>query len=380
MPVIGVVHHSLNSCGGGELLSLTLAKALKEKGYKVIYYTTQKTDWSYVQATLGVNFEPDHEKYVFKVKIPYFGIYQRLIASLFAKPRKECHLVINTHGDVMPFVDTDITYMHYPTFSLWYENPVNVKYLKSIFWKSYFIPYYNIQKALVKNIAGLILTNSKFSRETIRKYVGRNALVIYPPVYIEKYINISKTTERKNLVLTVGRFTPEKRYEDIIKIASYLPKVKFIIVGSVSNKLNRQYYEKIYRIIIKKKLKNIVLMPNLRFQDKLKLLSRAKVYLHAMVNEHFGISVVEAMASGLIPIVHKSGGPWKDILEEKQGLHGFAFKTLKEAAWYINTILNDDSLRKEILNVNSNYVWKFSKERFRERVLKVVEGTLKQLF
>jgi alpha-1,2-mannosyltransferase len=44
-----------------------------------------------------------------------------------------------------------------------------------------------------------------------------------------------------------------------------------------------------------------------------------------MIGEHFGISVVEAMVSGLVPVVHSSGGPWLDILEQGKG--GFGYNT-----------------------------------------------------
>ena len=282
---VGIIHHSLNSCGGGELLSLTLAKALKKLGHKIVYYTTQKTDWKYVESVLGISFKPDGEKYVFKLKIPYFGIYQRLISGFFNQAIKECDLTVNTHGDVLPFINAHITYMHYPTFSLWYENPVNVKYLRSTFWKSYFIPYYTIQKHMVRKLTGLILTNSKFSRKAIRKYVGRDSIVVYPPVNIEPYFKASKNVERENTVVTVGRFTPEKKYEDILEIASKTPKIKYVIIGSVSNKLNKKYFNKIRSMASKLKLKNVFLMPNLPFEGKLKILGKAKVYLHTMVNE-----------------------------------------------------------------------------------------------
>ena len=359
------------------MLSLTIAKTLKERGYEITYYTTQKTDWNYVKSVLGISFKPDNEKCVFKVKIPYFGIYQRLITGFLSNAIKECDLVINTHGDVMPFVNADITYMHYPTFSLWYESPVNVKYLKSLFWRSYFIPYYTIQKYLVKRTTCIILTNSKFSQKAIWKHVGKKSIVVYPPVNIKPYTKLVGKKNRENIVVTIGRFTPEKRYEDVLEIASKTPHIKYIIVGSVPNKLSMQYFSKIKTLLLKKKLRNVILLPNLRFIDKLRILSKAKVYLHTMINEHFGIAIVEGMAAGLVPVVHMSGGAWEDILDGKQGIHGYAFKNVKEAANYIENIVLDENLRKEIVSNNLNYVQKFSTEKFKERVVRIIEVFLK---
>ena len=377
MAKIGIVHHSLNSCGGGEILSLIMAKTLKEHGHEVVYYTTQKTDWDYVKSVLGISFRPDGEKYVFKVKVPYFGIYQRLVTGFLSKAMKECDLVINTHGDVMPFVNANITYIHYPTFSLWYENPVNVKYLKSFYWKSYFIPYYSIQKHLMKKIACLILTNSKFSQRIITKHIGKKSIVVYPPVNIEPYIKLLKNKERKNLVITIGRFTPEKRYEDIVRIASKTPNIKYVIIGSVPNKLSMRYFIKIRNMISKMNLKNVILMPNIPFEGKIKVLSKSKVYLHAMINEHFGISIVEGMAAGLVPVIHMSGGPWEDILGRKQGIHGYAFRSIDEAAEYVRDLVFDEELRGKIIKNNLDYVQKFSSKMFKEKIVKIVEVFLK---
>lgn len=38
-----------------------------------------------------------------------------------------------------------------------------------------------------------------------------------------------------------------------------------------------------------------------------------------MWNEHFGISIVEMLAAGLLVIAHNSGGPAMDIIEAKPG-------------------------------------------------------------
>ena len=48
-------------------------------------------------------------------------------------------------------------------------------------------------------------------------------------------------------------------------------------------------------------------------------LQTASVGLHTMWNEHFGISVVEMMAAGLLVIAHNSGGPAMDILQPYNG-------------------------------------------------------------
>jgi len=48
------------------------------------------------------------------------------------------------------------------------------------------------------------------------------------------------------------------------------------------------------------------------------LLSSALGGLHAMVDEHFGICVVEYMAAGVVPVAHDSAGPRMDIVREEE--------------------------------------------------------------
>lgn len=44
------------------------------------------------------------------------------------------------------------------------------------------------------------------------------------------------------------------------------------------------------------------------------------VGIHTMVAEHFGISVVEMLAAGLIVVAHDSAGPKLDIIRDSQFL------------------------------------------------------------
>lgn len=55
-------------------------------------------------------------------------------------------------------------------------------------------------------------------------------------------------------------------------------------------------------------------LKNLPRDEMIKRFGQAKVGLHTMEDEHFGISVVELMASGLLTIAHNSAGPKQDII------------------------------------------------------------------
>ena len=53
---------------------------------------------------------------------------------------------------------------------------------------------------------------------------------------------------------------------------------------------------------------------NLNREEIIEQFSRVKVAIHTMKHEHFGISVVALMSSGIITIAHNSAGPKEDII------------------------------------------------------------------
>ncbi|CAL9100347.1 unnamed protein product, partial [Musa textilis] len=55
------------------------------------------------------------------------------------------------------------------------------------------------------------------------------------------------------------------------------------------------------------------------YRDVVQLLGGPVAGLHSMIDEHFRISVVEHMASGVIPIAHNSAGPKMDIVLDEGG-------------------------------------------------------------
>jgi glycosyltransferase involved in cell wall biosynthesis len=185
-------------------------------------------------------------------------------------------------------------------------------------------------------------------------YWGRVAEVVYPPVDIENF----KPVRKEFLVVSVGRFTPVKNYELVIEVARRMPDVKFVIVGRKN--LFAPYFDKIAAL----KPDNVTLIADMSRGDVSVLLGKAKVYLHSMVGEHFGISVVEAMAAGCIPVVHDSGGP-KEVI----GGYGFLYSTVEECVRVIGEALRSDVDSGDVVE----RVKMFSSDNFKKNFVTVLE-------
>jgi alpha-1,2-mannosyltransferase len=63
----------------------------------------------------------------------------------------------------------------------------------------------------------------------------------------------------------------------------------------------------------------VTLAVNAPYATMLDLLARASAGLSTMVDEHFGIGVVELMAAGVVPVAHASAGPLLDIVVPVDG-------------------------------------------------------------
>lgn len=154
----------------------------------------------------------------------------------------------------------------------------------------------------------LVVCNSAFTRDALIECYGLQASlpVIYPPVELAKFRGqVSKPGQRVPAVISLGRFVPAKRQLAQIKIAQQLPGTPFHIVGFATN---QAYYEECRRYVADNGLDNVHLHPSVSFEDMLDLLTSCQFFLHAVINEPFGITTVQAIAAGCIPITHDSGG------------------------------------------------------------------------
>jgi len=378
---VAVLHRSLNPMGGAERVCLETIQVLKNGGHEVILGTIEPTDWNAVTRRLGKTTRPDAEVSLLPFRLDAFGIYLRLLAAFLAmRIRRRSHLLMITHpnSDVLP-VRADITYVHYPTSALLSESLTTLKYAQSPFWRAYFVPYDAIEHWLVKRrwfLEGIVLTNSTFSQKAIWKYLGKNAVVLYPAVDIERFVTVAGERSREPLVISCGRYSPEKRYELVLEVAAKVGgRGRFAIVGMSTGRVSNEYYEKLVDMKNQMGLDNVELYRGISFDELLELYARARVFLHAMRNEHFGIAVIEAIAAGLVPVVHRSGGPWEDILQGKQGLYGYSFLTADEASKIISGIL-DGGISEEMRRRNIEYASSFSSAAFEKKLLKIISSRI----
>lgn len=376
-----VLHHRLNKGGGTKRVCLAVIDALLGEGYNVTLYTWEKTNWEKVKKFFGKEIKVK-EKALRRRYLQLFGIYQRPFTGLFTyKLRKKADLVINTFGDMI-FAYSDLTYIHDPFAMLRYRNfkehseySVDFeksKYAKSLFWKLYFKPYELVHKRILNHFTrgSMILTNSKYSSWMIKKCLNRKAHVLYPPVDIEFFRVTSFNKKNKNIVLSVGRFDPKKRYELIPVIAKKCKDAKFIIAGSLDPK-NFFYFRKIKKLIAKYKVQNVKLIRDASLLSLKELFTMASIYLHLMVSEHFGIAVVESMSAGCIPVVHRSGGPWMDIAD--MGKYAFGYDTIDECANMISELISKSDEQLDSMRVTmQKRAQAFSADNFKKGLLKIV--------
>ena len=375
MMKVGVISGSVET-GGAQRVCLKIIEALKEANHEVALITLTKTDWSKVEKMLGKVTKPDQEIVLLKRNFSGFNVYKPLLAAMLVphiRRKFKIDLLINSQADTLP-IKSDVLYVHYPTFSEFESVGINLKYSKTIFWRVYITLFKVLHHFFVNYLkSGFLVTNSSYSQKALKKYVDRKCLVIYPPVEVTAFATATLGSERQNKVVSCGRYSPEKNYENVIEVAKCLKEVDFTVVGSFSGQKSLNYYQKLCSTLSEEKLENIDLLKALEFTDLLQLYGKSKIYLHSMKDEHFGIVVVEAMTAGLVPVVFQGGGPWEDILKAKQGYFGFSYKTVDEAANIIKMLLANENLRKEIVERNIGYTTEFSDDVFKKKFMKLFD-------
>ncbi len=361
-----LVHPRLSIRGGGERVAIHSIMAGTKAGHEVSLIT-EEFDEAGFEDFYGCSglFSKINRLYypAFKPTLSPRGLlYQRLIYNWFQIRRvastKTFDLVLSTQDIAyVPTVRAPVVqYCHFPEYFWHLESQSS-----SPFWKLYYQPATQFYRNRVRRVR-TFLSNSEYTRGFVRSKWQRDAATIYPPCPIETYDGFSKSAAREELVISVGRISPEKRFDLFLDLARMVHSVKFVIIGTVQ--LPR-YYEHLRD----RAPGNVsfVISPLRKVRD---ILGRAMAYVHCAENEHFGITIVEAMAAGCVPIVHDSGGP-REIVNEDVG---FRWRDLGTAANCISGLSHDDELRQRLSAAAAARAKRFSPEIFESKMSKLFEN------
>jgi len=159
-------------------------------------------------------------------------------------------------------------------------------------------------------------------------------------------------------VITVARFSKEKNLEEAVEIMDYFSTPYYIYGTSIG--ANQLYYNSIKEKITP----NIILCANKPRAEMIEKLAESKVYLHTSI-ETFGISVVEAVASGCIPIV-----PNNSANTETVPFGELRYNTKSEAIDKVRNALN--GYYDYIIPILQDHIQQFDVSKFNHEINKLV--------
>jgi glycosyltransferase involved in cell wall biosynthesis len=225
------------------------------------------------------------------------------------------------------------------------------------------------------------LSISEYTRKWTRAWWGIDTDILYPPVDTQ-----FEPTPKANLVLSVGRFSTcshSKRQVDTMNVfrdmkGTWLQDWCYYSVGGlVDHPADHAYFGEVTRIAAEC---GAQVIPNIRRGDLRSLFAKAKIFWHAagyggddamnpFEAEHFGISTVEAMAAGAVPIVYDKGGQ-SEIVEHERS--GYLWRSLDELREYTRRLAQDGKLREQMAAAARRRAERFSREAFLDSFARLV--------
>jgi len=146
-------------------------------------------------------------------------------------------------------------------------------------------------------IANSAFTAARFEEHYHSKIDG----ILYPPVDID-FKEGKKVPKR---IVSLGRFSPNKRQLEQIKMMAKLPGYELYLIGF---KNDHSYFDTCAQTIESLGLQNVHLVADASEEERNELLTSATFFIHSLREEPFGITTVQGIGAGCLPLVHNSGG------------------------------------------------------------------------
>ncbi len=355
---IAVVHHCMETIGGAEKVTLTMVKDL---GADLI--TTNYDETSFEK--LGFSGIPVIS--IGRIRDSVKNKQQRALIMFLTKKLPPYDLYIICSSWAMSALvrnKPNICYMHSPIREIW-DLSDGIRRTKKLLHQrilfDFYVKTHRILNHWFVKHTGFILCNSTNTQRRTITYLGRDSLLIYPPVEVKR-IRYGTTGD---YWLSVNRLCSHKRIDLQMEAFSALKDEKLIIVGSYGRTVADEAYVK---KVMKWKPDNVEIKSFITEVEKEQLYANCKAFITTSEDEDFGMNAVEAMAAGKPVVAVNEGGYRETVINGKTGY--LVNPDTKSIIQGIHKVKNPQAFKENC----EKQAGKFSRERFMTEIKQVVRA------
>jgi glycosyltransferase involved in cell wall biosynthesis len=272
-------------------------------------------------------------------------------------------------GHEWPLAGTGINYVHYPARA----RPRPDADMRWYHRRGPLALYYALSDRLADFDTAdvrrqVLLANSDWTAERLRRMHGVEARTVYPPIagtFVER-----PWAAREDVVLSIGRFTPEKAFERVVAVVEALRGRGHALALTIVAGPGVPAYERQVRALAADR-PWVTIRSGLPRTALLDVMSRCRYGLHGMVDEHFGMAPAELVEAGCLTFVHRSGGQTEIVRSDD-----LTYVDVPDAVARIERAIGDDTHRQRLVAHLAALRGRFAPARFCAQVREVVEETL----
>jgi glycosyltransferase involved in cell wall biosynthesis len=200
-----------------------------------------------------------------------------------------------------------------------------------------------------------MIANSNFTKEQIKKYYGRDSIVVHPPVETERFEILNKSSNSRQGFLTAGRQTPYKRIDLAVAACTELG-LPLTVIGDGPE----------HKKLVKMAGPSVKFLAGLSDREVVRHFQSAGAFIFPGLDD-FGIVAVEALAAGTPVIAYHAGGALDYVKPGETG-EFFAKQALEDLADTLQKFRPDKYNPAKVQAAAAQ----FSAKTFREKMLKYI--------
>ena len=359
---VALVHDYLNQMGGAERVVLALHELFPDAPLYTSIYDPQRVDVAFRSIDIRTSFM-QKLPFVKKHHQPFLPLYPYAMERL---DLRGFDLVLSSSSAFGKGVITrpgtmHICYCHTPMRWCWnYDEYVEREHLGKLARAvlPFFITNLRVWDQTTSMRVDHFIANSPVVAERIQKYYRREAVVIPPPIEASRF-SFDPTIQPEDYFLIVSRLLPYKRIDLAIEACNQLG-LKLYISGSGRDE---QRLRKLAGPTIR-------FLGRLSDEEVLDYYARCRAFI-LPGEEDFGITPLEAQASGRPVIAFGGGGALASVVD---GVTGVFFRERTVASLAATLAMFDES-RFDPQAIR-NHALEFDKPRFHRRILQFIQAKM----